>query len=74
MATTGDVGHPASVLAGRFPMLKEQLTMLPEVWWHCDPTRPNCALERKFTSRENKQQLQVRSAVGPAVWVAASAC
>ena len=59
MATSGDVGHPASVLAARFPQLAEQMRELPEVWWPCDPTKPNCALTRKFSTRENKQQLQV---------------
>lgn len=64
MATTGDVGHPPEVLAQRFPLLAEQLLALPDVWWHTDPTKPNCALTRKFTKRESTQQLQVRAAGG----------
>lgn len=64
MATTGDVGHPPAVLAQRFPLLAEQLLALPDVWWHTDPTKPNCALTRKFMKRESTQQLQVRAAGG----------
>ena len=59
LVTTGDVGRPASDLARRFPLLAEQLAALPEVWWHCDPAKPNCALTKKFSCRETKQHLQV---------------
>lgn len=62
LATTGDIGRPASDLARRFPLLANQLQQLPEIWWHTHPAKPNCAITRKFLSRENKQQLQRRIA------------
>jgi hypothetical protein len=63
--TTGDIGHPPSLLCQRFPCLAEQLQQLPDDWWHTHPERPNCAVRRLFESNENKEGLQVSSSGFP---------
>lgn len=52
--TCGDIGHPASELRKLYPQLEWQLAGLPEMWWHCPPGKPNCALQKRFGSSESK--------------------
>jgi hypothetical protein len=59
LSTCGDVGHPASELRKRYPQLDAQLALLPEMWWHCPPSKPNCALTKCFGSRERHDNVVV---------------
>ncbi|KAL4427305.1 hypothetical protein ABPG77_003214 [Micractinium sp. CCAP 211/92] len=58
--TCGDIGHPASQLRKLYPQLEGQLAALPELWWHCPPGKPNCALQKLFGSGESRDLLLSR--------------
>lgn len=60
LVTSGDIGHPASDLCKWYPQLEGQLAAVPELWWHSPHAKPNCAVQKRFGSSENKEQLMVR--------------
>jgi len=60
LITSGDIGRRPEDLCKQFPLLKEQLSQLSDVWWYNLPKNPNCPYQGLFGATEPKAHMEGR--------------
>lgn len=60
LVTSGDIGRPPHMLKQSFSALQDKLDHLDEVWWYNKEGKPNCSINRMFSSKETDASLKKR--------------